>query len=188
MDKKDIYDHLAKIYLDASSQTHKKTRKKNFPYQNFFLGFAILAVFSTVLFSYFQPAKLNETTGEIALVLLPDTAKINFNFNPAKKEVYSIELNKLNLSRFRALAFSLKKVNYHNNISLRVEFTSAFREKSEVYLKNIPYGWKEYRIELSQFKNISDWSHIQSIAFIVEEWNTREQNGVVYIDNIRLLR
>jgi hypothetical protein len=189
MDKKDIYDHLAKIYLDASSETSKKSRK-GFPYQNLFLGLSVLVIaFSWVIFAYFKPAKLKESpSGEIALVLLPDATKINFNFNPAKKEVYSIELNRLNLSHFRALAFSLKKANYYNNISVRVEFNSAFREKSEVYVKNIPYRWQDYRIELSEFKNISSWSNMRSLAFIVEEWNTKEHHGVVYIDNIRLVR
>jgi len=188
MDKKDIYDHLAKIYLDASSETSKKSRK-TFPYKNFFLSFTVLVIaFSFVLIAYFKPAKLKESSGELALVLLPDTAKINFNFNPAKKEIYTIELNRLNLSRFRALAFSLKKANYYDNISVRVEFTSIFREKSEVYLKDIPYRWKDYRIELSEFKNISSWPNMRTLAFIVEEWNTKEHHGVVYIDNIRLLR
>ncbi len=190
MDKKDIYEHLAKIYLDASSQTPKEPRR-NFLYKhkNVFLGLTVLAIaLSFVLFTSFNPAKLNKTPGEIALVLQPEATRINFNFDPAKKETYTIDIKKLNLSRFRALAFSLKKANYFDNISVRVEFTSAFREKSEIYVKNIPYRWKDYYIELSQFKNISNWANIRSLAFIVEEWNAREHHGVVYIDNIRLLR
>jgi len=189
MDKKAIYEHLAKIYLDASSQQTPKKSRKVFPYKNLFLGLAgFVIVFSFALFTFFNPPKLNEPKGEIALVLLPDAAKINFNFDPAKKEIYSLELNRLNLSRFGMVAFSLKKANYHDNISVRVEFTNIFREKSEVYLKNIPYGWKEYRIELAQFKNISNWSNMRTLAFVVEEWNANEHHGVVYIDNVRLLR
>ena len=43
-------------------------------------------------------------------------------------------------------------------ISLRVEFTNAFRERSEVYLRNIPHKWQTYKINLTDFKEIMDWS------------------------------
>ncbi|MDD5596165.1 MAG: hypothetical protein PHY94_08005 [Candidatus Omnitrophica bacterium] len=186
MDKKDIYEHLAKIYLDASQKKKKKSKKhpaiKNFLVivLSFLLGFL---VFSFVSLKKNQPAK-----AQFALLLQHGAAKINFNFDPASKEIYSIDLNNLNVARFKALGFSVKKTNFRDTISLRVEFTNAFREKSEIYVKNIPYKWGDYTIPLSEFKNITDWTDMSSIAFIVEEWNTKESNGVVYIDNVGLLK
>ncbi|MFA5115226.1 MAG: hypothetical protein WC469_04090 [Candidatus Omnitrophota bacterium] len=188
MDKKDIYNHLARIYLDASSETSKKSRKK-FHYVGILWGVAAAVFLSSLaLFSYIRTPRVNDTYGRVELVLLADAAKINFNFNPAKKEIYTIDLNKLNLKRFSALAFSLKKSNIHNNVSVRVEFTNSFKETSEVYVKNVPYRWHDYRIELSDFKSIGNWRNMRTLSFAVEEWNSRESNGVVYVDNIRLLR
>ena len=86
------------------------------------------------------------------------------------------------------MAFSAKKVNYEDSISLRVEFVSAFKEKSEIYFKNISHKWQEYKIDLAQFKNISDWSDMSDLAFIIEEWNAREKKGVVYVDNVRFIK
>ena len=186
MDKKEIYEHLAKIYLDASSKRKKKSKK----YSKFKRIFFILSafIFGLAVFSFFTLNKNKALNSEIALVLQPDVVRINFNFDPAKKEIYSVDLNKLNLSRFKALGFYVKKANYNDTISLRIEFTSAFREKSEIYLRNIEQRWQEYKISLSDFKNISDWSELLNLSFAVEEWNVKERKGVVYIDNIRFLR
>jgi len=188
MDKKDIYEHLAKIYLDASSKRKKKSKDYPKVFKNlFFASSAVIAGLSIFIFVLF----LNRTSShnsEIALVIQPDPVKINFNFNPAKKEIFSISLNNLDVIHFKALAFQVKKVNYRNNISLRVEFINAFREKSELYIKDVGYRWQDYRIDLADFKNISDWTRMVNLAFIVEEWNTREKDGIVYLDNIRLLR
>lgn len=189
MDKKDIYEYLAKIYLDSSSATKKKKPVLFHRYKNLLLisvPLVLILALSPVFRRYFSAKKGPES--EVALLLLSEAAKMNFNFDPAKKETYSINLNKLNLVRFKVLAFALKKTNYSDNISVRVELTNAFKEKAEVYLKDIPNRWQEYKIPLSEFRGISDWSEMTDLSFILEEWNTRQKHGIVYIDNIKLLR
>ena len=187
MDKKDIYEHLAKIYLDASSKKNKKT--KTFP--SAFKKVIVIIVFflfslSAVLF--IKQQRKNPFNPETALVLLHDTARINFNFDPAKKETYTFNLNKLNVGRFNSLKFLAKRADYNSNISLRVEFTNVFNEKSEVYFKDIPHKWYAYKVNLAQFKNISDWTEMSNLTFIIEEWNAREKKGLVYLDNVRLVK
>jgi hypothetical protein len=188
MVKKDIYEHLADIYLDASSNKKKKSKKyqKNFsPLFSVSAGIILLLTVTLLINSKVKNRTLNS---EIALVVSSDPIKINFNFDPAKKEVYSLSLNKLDLRRFKALAFSAKRANFDDNISLRIEFTNGFREKSEVYIKDLPHKWHNYKIDFSQFKNIGDWSTMTSLAFVVEEWNVKEKNGIVYLDNVRFAR
>jgi hypothetical protein len=187
MDKKDIYEHLAKIYLDASSKKKKKVKGYSKIFKNlFFVSVLFIFTLSSVLFLNFKRGK--SFNSEIALVLLSEAAKINFHFDPARKETYSLNLNNLDLTRYRQLGFSLKNVTYKNGISMRVEFANNFKEKSEVYFKDIPHNWQDYRVKLSEFKGISDWSGMRNLTFAIEEWNAREKKGVVYIDNIRLLR
>lgn len=188
MDKHDIYEHLAEIYLDASgSQKNKKKSRAQLFKNLFLLGIAFLFI-ASFLVALGSPHKKSFHLTELALVLTPEPLKINFHFDPAKKETYSVNLNNLDLSKYKNLGFSLKKVNFHDKIALRVEFTTPFKEKSEIYLKDIPYRWKDYKISLAEFQKISDWSQMQILSFIVEEWNTKEKKGVIYIDNIRFLR
>jgi len=187
MDKKDIYEHLARIYLDASSNKKNKPALKPYIFRNLFIvSVALIIVLSAI---YFGPFHSNKTTNsEISLVLLPDAAKINFHFVPAKKEIFSMNLNRLNLAMYKALAFAVKKANHQDTIALRVEFSNAFKEKSEVYFKDIPHKWHDYTVNLSEFKNVNDWSEMSSLSFTVEEWNVKKNTGVVFVDNVRLLR
>lgn len=186
MDKKDIYEHLAKIYLDASSKKKGKPKiHRNFR-NPFFVGVTLLTVLAVVLFFNFK--RNNPGGPEIALVLLSDAAKINFHFDPAKKETLSLNLNGLNLNSYRALAFTAKTANPKNQIRLRVELTNGFREKSEVYLDYLPGKWKEFRINLNAFKSISEWSEMYMLSFVTEEWNVKEKKGIAYIDNVRFLK
>ncbi|MEK6727046.1 MAG: hypothetical protein AABY28_00015 [Candidatus Omnitrophota bacterium] len=187
MDKKDIYEHLAKIYLDASSNKKKKPALKPRTFKSLFIiTFVFIIVLSAVSLRLFQ--RKSAPNSEIALVLLSDSAKINFHFEPAKKEIFSINLNKLNLARYKALGFAVKKANYQDTISLRVEFTNAFKERAELYFKDISHKWHDYIINLSEFKNVNDWSEMANLSFTVEEWNVKKKTGLVFVDNVRLLK
>lgn len=188
MDKKEVYDHLAKIYLDASSKTKRKKKNKlhAFLLRNVILAsIVVIALSGFTLHSLFPRNKTDHS--EVSLVMVNDAVKINFNFDPAKKEIYSLNLNKQNLNRFKALGFSVRKANAKDTITLRVEFTNAFKERSEIYVRDIPARWSDYTLEFLQFRNITDWSCMSSVSFIVEAWNASDNHGVLYIDNIRLL-
>ncbi len=186
MDKKDIYEHLAKIYLDASLNKPKK--KKEYPHLKLIFFFAITLIFSFTALILPQITKSKFQNSEISLVIQPDMVKINFNFDPAKKEIYSVNLNRLNLAKYKSLAFAVKKANYKDLTSLRVEFTNTFKEKSEIYLKDIPHRWHNFKLAFSDFKGVTDWSEMSNISFIIEQWNTKEKHGVVLVENIRFIK
>ena len=187
MDKRDIYEHLAKIYLDSSSVKKKKSKTQVKEYKNLILIAAAVILTVLILISSFS-YKHKLSGSQMALVLSHDTIKVNFRFNPTKKEVYSWNLNKLNLNNYKSLGCSLKKANYSDPVSLKVEFTNTYKEKSEIYLKDIPSKWQDYKIPLSEFKKITDWSEMENLAFIIEEWNAKEANGTIYIDNVGLIK
>ena len=184
MEKKDIYEHLAKIYLDASLKRKKSNKVHARFKQLFFVSIAVIFALSAFLLTPLFTRRPLES--EILLVLCPDPVKLNFNFDPAKKELFTLNLKGLNLARFKSLGFSTMKTNRQDSVSLRVEFNSTFKEKSEIYIKDIPNKWQDYKINLAEFKNISDWSAMSDLSFIVEEWNTSGKKGIVYIDNVRL--
>lgn len=192
MDKKDIYEHLAKIYLD-SSKKHKKKKKKHsdiFAARNILAAALVATIISSLLFikTILPTSKRQRIVQSIALVIQPDAVKINYNFSSAKKEIYTLQLKGLNLSEYKQLAFSAKILEAHEPVSLRIELVNSFQEKSEVYVKDIATTWKELKIALSDFKKITNWSGTKELQFIVEEWNAKGKNNVIYIENIRFLK
>jgi len=184
MEKKEVYEHLARIYLDASLK-YKKNKRLSWKVGLLTLGLisVILIVFFFKFILFFLPLEHRSS-----ILLNHELIKINFNFDPVKKEIYTIYLNNLSLDGFKTLAFRLKKSQYLDNLHMKVEFVSSFNEVSLVYLKDIPYKWKEFRINLSDFKEIKNWSNMKELRFIIEEWNTAQKEGKLYIDDIRLIK
>lgn len=188
MDKKDVYDHLAKIYLDASANKKPKAPTVSSKiFRNLFL-ISIVFIVALSLTLVYALRNYKVFKSEIALVLLHEAARINFNFDPAKAETYELNLNKLNLNRFKVLGFTIKKADFQDSLSLKIEFSNNFNEISEVYLKDISHKWQDYKINLAEFKNISDWSEMAALSFSVEQWNAKGKKGLVYIDNIRVIQ
>lgn len=190
MNKKEIYEHLANIYLDASSKSSKKKsklRSLSKSIQNFAIVGLVMALGVGSALTYFKISK-HSTNDQIALFLHLDSVKINFNFDPAKKETFTLDLKQLNLSKYKTLGFSVRKTNSRDIISLRVEFVNRFNEKSEVYVKDISSKWSEQKIDFSKFAKLNNWTQMKEIAFSVEEWNAREKSGVIYLENIKVIK
>jgi hypothetical protein len=187
MDKKDIYEHLAKIYLDASQKKGKKSKPATKLFKNLFLvSITLIFLLSGLLVSDIY--KFKSLKSETSLVLLADAAKLNFNFDPATKEIYALNLKGLDITRFKSLGFALKKSQFSDKISVRVEFVNAYNERSEIYVKDISTKWIAHRFKLSDFKKISDWSGMLALNFVVEEWNAVGKKGMVFVDNVSLIK
>ena len=104
MDKKEIYEHLAKIYLDASSKTSKKKRRSKTHstiIRNLLITFVLVLTFGAGSSLWLNFNKKASQSSQIALYLVQDAAKINFNFDPAKRETFSLNLNNLNLTKYK---------------------------------------------------------------------------------------
>jgi len=187
MEKKDIYEHLAKIYLDNSAVKKKKQKSNAFMNRALIIAAVVLVLGVSAAVAFLSSRK-KISIPEMALILTHETVKVNFNFDPAKKDIYYLDLNKANLASYKELAFSIKKSNYSDNISLRVEFSNIYKEKSELYVKDISSKWQECVFKLSDFKNITDWTEMSRLSFIIEEWNSQDKKGAIYLDNVRLLK
>jgi hypothetical protein len=187
MDKKDIYEHLAKIYLDTPAVKKKKTKTQAKDHKNFII-IAVAIALGLVLAVYTRLYLHGALKQGFAYVLSTEPVKINFDFDPAKKEIFSFNLNGANLARFNTIGFSLKKSNFSDSISLRVEFTNALKERSEIYIKDIPNKWKFYELKFSDFKSITDWSKMNDVSFIVEQWNAKDNQGLIYLDSVRMFK
>ena len=99
MDKKDIYEHLAQIYLDSSVKKHPKAHAfAPVIFRNLFVVSAvcIVTLIGTLIFTVSR--RKSPYNSEVAMILAPDVLKIHFDFNPAKKEIYALNLNKLDLT------------------------------------------------------------------------------------------
>jgi hypothetical protein len=185
MKKKEIYEHLADIYLSTSKKKKAKSAYSlKFDKNTLFVSIATIAVFVMFMSAIRQP----RSASSIALVVQPQAVKINYDLGIIKKEIYSLDLTNMDLSRFRSVAFAVRKSNFSDKVHLRLELNSSFKEVSQVYLPDLKDKWREVKVNFSDFKGISDWSRLTRISFIVEEWNSKEKRGAVYIDDVKFIR
>jgi hypothetical protein len=191
MDKKDIYEHLAKIYLDTTpAAPAKKSKHAVLPRSRFYIFAAlpfVAGVFIFLLLVSFRGHPVMPISST-SLIVSSDTMRMSFDLENARKQVCELNLKNINLNDYKTLAFSLRDSNYNDQVAFRVEFSNSFKERSEVYVSGITNKWKEFCINLADFKAISDWSDMNRLAFVIEEWNTRDNKGILFIDDVRLLK
>lgn len=188
MEKRDIYEHLARIYLDGTSVKSGAKKKGKSRDVRQYLFFALLAIPFIVLLVSAIPYRHREISRrEMSLVLSTEPLKISLPLNSAKKQIYSFDLKKLSVARYKSIAFALKKSRESDKLAVRVEFNNAYKERSEVYLYDISSKWQEYHLNLSDFGKITDWTEMESVSFILEEWNSKDGRGHLYVDNVRFL-
>jgi len=184
MKKREIYDHLAEIYLSAP----KKKKAKIGKFSQFKQAFLISVVVGVTFFIAASAVKIPRGVSQMALVVQAEPVKINYNLGVIKKEIYSLDLSNLDLAKFKAIGFSLRKTNPRDRVHLRVELQSSFKEIAQVYIDDVRDKWEEFKLSFNEFPGISDWSRLTRVAFVVEEWNTRDKKGIVYLDDVKFLK
>ncbi len=188
----DIYEHLAKIYLESSSNKKKKHFRAKPKFRSFLKFSAVvtagfLLILIAIIFWHGKPSQSEEATVAIGSKI----TKISFPASGSVNEgIATFDLKGLDFLGYKTLGFSARKSNYLDKLVIRVELMDSLGRRSKVYVDQLPvYKWKDFEIKLREFKGTSDRSKISLLALVVEEWKTKEKDrAALYIDNIRLLK
>ncbi|MBN1899214.1 MAG: gliding motility-associated C-terminal domain-containing protein [Spirochaetes bacterium] len=109
---------------------------------------------------------------------------------------YWSQLEGFDLSGYNYLSFWIKGETGKEYMKVQIKIensTNTNRAESSVYVDNyLPRGlstsWQKVVIPLDAFYNINDWSKIQELVFVFENYQTGMNGGAtkssVYIDNI----
>ena len=187
----DVYEHLAKVYLDEYSNRKKRYVSK--PFRDFVkfgmvIVIAFVIVISISLFWQNSPSQSKEET----IIIEPQINRIKIgNFNQSTKGIVTYNLIEKDIDFFdyKTLTFLARKSNYKDKILMRIELVDNRGNQSIVYVDGLPtYTWKEFQIKLGEFKEINTRSDISLLAFVIEDWKTKRENAALYIDNVRLLK
>lgn len=123
---------------------------------------------------------------------LPLKIAYNFKGNVAEATVASLDLGGINLSEFYYLSFSSRVENKSPGrlrfASLKVTVTNARKETASYYVQDLSSRWKVFRLPLSYFDTIKDWSAVANLSFIIQPWNIEGKEGNIYIDDIYFFR
>ena len=187
MTKEEIFDHLADVYLGK-----KKKKRKAFNATEIllFVNIIVIAVcvvyFAASSFYRFKERKPKNSDTSLALALNYYPLHLTYNFSPQKPQVenFSMHLGAKALDAYNYLGFSIKGSPKGYPRIIKVGIENAKREKSYFYYNGIEPSWKEVVIPLSEFKEITDWSRVEKVSFVLEAWNVDMGKGMVVVDDV----
>jgi len=184
MTREEIYEHLAQVYLGKKT---KKKKKYNFMKVILFANLIAITLLPSFYFISAKNTKdiqKQEQSLTLALNYYPLRVVYNFKDNAPQVENFSLHLQNVNVENYDSLVFYVRGRSRLSPRILKVSLENKKKEKSVYYLDTLEAKWQKITIPLKEFKEISDWTNINKLSFIIEAWNTDETKGSVLIDDV----
>jgi hypothetical protein len=194
--KKEVSDHLARVFLET--KVPEKIEDKE-PNEKSFLFFVIVSVVvvASLIFSigfFNQPAAHRARSASQVVSIAkhdgPYVLKYNFKDTPSKIETLSIAMSGMDLKGYSRMRFAIRMKEAKNkNIGyIKVSLSNARRESSSIYLSDIRQSWKTVELSLRDFSNIYDWACLERLSFSLEAWNLVPLTGELLIDGVEFIK
>ncbi|MBM3252955.1 MAG: hypothetical protein FJZ16_01720 [Candidatus Omnitrophica bacterium] len=107
--------------------------------------------------------------------------------NPAYCGYWS-RLQDKNLSKYKYLVFSAKGDDIEGyTTKFMVELKNA-KQKSKYIVSGINNNWQRFKIPLSEFKEITDWTSMKEFVITFDDATVTNKRGGIYIDEIYFLQ
>ena len=187
MTRDEIYDHLAQVYLGKKNKTEEKKNR------HFNAWLLINIVITIVIFAsaFYGLTAFLASRGEIfsskvlyALNHGPIRVKYNLNYPYPQVKSFSLAVPQINVAKYKYLQFSIRGLEEGYPGIIRVEIKNSKNEVSSILIRNVKMDWENFDIPFLEFKNITDWSTISEISFILESWNVEKRKGIILIDDV----
>lgn len=187
MTRDEIYEHLAKVYLGKRESVAEQKKKKAVNQSWLVINITITAVIiiSTVYgFTAFltRRAGLND---QVFYELNNNLVKVAYDLDdpyPATK-TFAIALPDKDASKYGKLNLSVRGMDRGYPGIVKVIITNRKNEQAMYYIKNVGPAWQKVSIPFDKL-NLTDWTTVRQVAFVLEAWNTDFHRGTLLIDDI----
>lgn len=187
MTRDDIYDHLAQVYLGKRKKDDVKEKKQ-------FNAWLLINLFITVIIfasafyglTAFLTHQKESLKNNVIYSLHQGALRFEYNFKTSTNPIESFQLSlpDMDIGRYGSLEFSIRGKEEGVPGIVKVEFKNKYNEASHYYIQGVDLDWKKYRIPLNEFNQITDWTNVTELSFMVESWNVNDKKGIVLIDNL----
>lgn len=187
MTRDEIYEHLAQVYLGKKNKSDQKQVKQ------FNAWLVINIVITVIIFASatygltaFLANRDDVLQNRIIYALNNGPIRVPYNVgypHPSVK-AFSLAIPHVNAAKYASLQFAIRGLEEGYPGTVRIEIRNAKNEKASIFVEGVALDWKNVNIPLNEFKDISDWSGVAEVSFILESWNMDKKKGIVLIDNI----
>ena len=186
MNRDEIYDHLAKVYLGKRESVEPK--KPEPPKGAWLIINVVITAFILTSVVYGLTAFLTQRKdafkSRVMYALNNSPIRLTYAVGgnyPQVKDL-TITVPEMDVTKYHRLNLSLRTLNGNPGM-LKVVLRNAREEQASYYLQGLQNRWQDYSISFDEM-NLTDWKSLKDISFVVEAWNTKELAGSVLIDNI----
>jgi hypothetical protein len=186
MNRDEIYDHLAKVYLGKRENVEPK---KPEPRVGAWLVINVVItgfILTSVVYGLTAFLTQRKDTLKSRVIYALNNSPIRLTYAvggeyPHVKNL-TIAVPEMDVSKYSRLNLSLRSVNGNPGM-LKVILKNAREEQASYFLQGLQNRWQDYSISFDEM-NLTDWKSLKDISFVVEAWNAKELSGSVLIDNI----
>lgn len=187
MTRDDIYDHLAQVYLGKRSSLQEKKKKQLSSWLVINIVITVVIFASSIYgLTAFLTHRGDVLHNKIIYALNNGPIRLNYNLEypyPSVK-TFSLNIPKMNVGKYKALQFAVRALAEGTPGTIRVEIKNHRNEVAFVFIENVDLSWRNYEIPLERFAQISDWSDVSEISFVLEAWNSQDKKGIILIDEV----
>lgn len=187
MTRDDIYDHLAQVYLGKRTKADvKRTQRLNaWLVINIFLAVIIFAGAFYGL-SAFLAQRGSYLQSRIIFSLHNGPVRIEYNFSGSFPPVktFALDVPPVDAAKYGRIRFSMRAKEEGTPGIVKVVVKNRRNEEASYYVQGVGPDWREFSIPLEEFKQITDWSSLTDVSFVLESWNVENKKGLVLIDNV----
>ncbi|MBF0479233.1 MAG: hypothetical protein HQL26_07090 [Candidatus Omnitrophica bacterium] len=187
MDKDEIYDHLAQVYLGKRKNSAQNNRRQKREFGAWLLINILITVliFSGVFYGLTAFLANRDLKSNVVYFLHNGSIRLAYDFtNPVvPSQIFTLNVRGVDANKFGSLKFSVRAKEGRPGI-VKVVVHNERGEEAYYYVQSVGAKWQEETIPLSQFRTISDWSTLKNVSFVLESWNVDDKRGSVLIDNL----
>jgi hypothetical protein len=101
---------------------------------------------------------------------------------PATK-TFSITIPNKDVSKYKVLNVSLRGMDGAYPGIVKVVVGNQKNEQAIYYIQNVQASWQKASIPFEKL-NLTDWTTITNVSFVLEAWNVDFRRGTVLIDGV----
>ena len=191
MNREDIYDHLAQVYIGkrkSQKVEDQKTKKREFGAWLLINIIITIMIFSSAVYGLtaFLTRRGSSLRSSVIFDLYHGPVKLEYNFNEAvaPTKSFSLTLPPLDAGQYSKIHFRIRAREEGSPGVVKIVFRNKLNEEAVYYLDNVNADWKECFVDLSEFKQITDWMQLKDLSFTLESWNVENKKGVILIEDI----
>lgn len=187
MNRDEIYDHLAKVYLgkkNSIQETKKKKINSAWLAMNIFITLLILASSFYGLTAFLNRQQL-DLKNRIVYSLNNNPIRIAYDlgypYPPVK--TFSLAVPTKDISKFRKLNISIRGMEAGYPGVVKLTLSNQKNEKATYFLQDIGQEWEHLSIPIDKIR-LTDMTNVTELSFVLESWNVQNKKGIVLVDEI----